>query len=307
VSITGWKVDDNSHAFGSAVALNGVTSIAPGESVIFIESATPTTTIAAFKSLWFGASPPANPQVGTYTGSGIGLGSAGDEVVLFDASGAIITGVGFGASPTGSVIGTFDNATGAGTTALPFPTLATLSFTGTNGAFLATDNKEIGSPGTIVTAAPISNWRQTFFGSASNSGDMADGADYDNDGIANLMEYALGISPTTGGGANGLAALPQGTTQESDSLLNDRMVLVFDTGSSTPSDISFTVQATDDLITWTNVATKVGSGAWTWVGGGTSHIVLVVNGARTTVKVGDVVANDASHPRRMMRLVVTSP
>ena len=39
VNLTGWKVDDNSNAFASAVVLNGVTSIAPGESVIFIETA----------------------------------------------------------------------------------------------------------------------------------------------------------------------------------------------------------------------------------------------------------------------------
>src|SRR5215471_8585991 len=35
--ITGWKMDDNSHTFGSAVGLRGVTSIAPGQSVVFVE------------------------------------------------------------------------------------------------------------------------------------------------------------------------------------------------------------------------------------------------------------------------------
>ena len=37
INITGWKMDDNSNSFGSSVALNGITSIAAGESVIFIE------------------------------------------------------------------------------------------------------------------------------------------------------------------------------------------------------------------------------------------------------------------------------
>src|SRR5262249_1879707 len=57
VDITGWKVDDDSKSFGSALALNGVTTIAPGESVIFIESDSPATIVPAFKTLWFGSNP----------------------------------------------------------------------------------------------------------------------------------------------------------------------------------------------------------------------------------------------------------
>lgn len=41
----------------------------------------------------------------------------------------------------------------------------------------------------------ISNWRQTYFGNNSNMGDGADAADFDHDGIPNLMEYALGLHP----------------------------------------------------------------------------------------------------------------
>jgi hypothetical protein len=33
VNITGWKMDDDSHSFASAVALRGASSIAPGQSV----------------------------------------------------------------------------------------------------------------------------------------------------------------------------------------------------------------------------------------------------------------------------------
>ena len=65
VDITGWKVDDNSNSFAASIALNGITSIAPGESVIFIESASPAATSAAFRTLWYGASPPACLQIGT--------------------------------------------------------------------------------------------------------------------------------------------------------------------------------------------------------------------------------------------------
>ena len=148
VDITGWKVDDSSHAFATALALNGITAIAPGESVIFIETANLATASAAFRSLWFGSNPQRVPQIGSYTGSGIGLSTSGDEVVLFDAAGNIVTGVAFGASPAAAPFGTFDNHAGAGSNAVPFPLLATLSTVGVNGAFAAPgDANELGSPG----------------------------------------------------------------------------------------------------------------------------------------------------------------
>src|SRR5262249_48567726 len=56
-NIAGWKMDDSSPNFSTAVALNGITSIAPGESVIFIELTSGHTAAgdaANFKKLWFG-------------------------------------------------------------------------------------------------------------------------------------------------------------------------------------------------------------------------------------------------------------
>lgn len=89
VDITGWKVDDNTNAFVSSVALNGITTIGAGQSVIFMETAVPATTIPQFTSAWFGSSVPAGLQIGSYTGSGLGLGTGGDAVNLFDAAGAL--------------------------------------------------------------------------------------------------------------------------------------------------------------------------------------------------------------------------
>ena len=152
-NITNWKVDDNSHAYASAVPIFGVTSIAPGESIILMEIATTNpvdlaTKAALFRSTWFGGNPPANLQIAGYSGSGVGLSGTADEVVLFDASGAIVTGVGFGLSPTTAPFATFDNKAGAGGTTLPLPSIATASVVGTNGAFAAlSDANEIGSPG----------------------------------------------------------------------------------------------------------------------------------------------------------------
>lgn len=144
LDITGWKIDDNSKSFAAALVLNGITSIAPGESVIFLEtSSTNTATIIAnFKSAWFGSNVPAGLQVGSYTGSGTGLSTSGDEVNLYDASGNPKANVAFGVATTNI---TFNNAAGLDNT-----TIATLSQVGVNDAFAAkNDANQIGSPGTI--------------------------------------------------------------------------------------------------------------------------------------------------------------
>ncbi len=148
VDITGWRVDDSSHSFASALVLSGVTSIAPGEAVIFIETSDLAGKAAAFNTLWFGANAASTPQIGSYSGSGIGLSGSGDEVTLFDAAGNLVAGVGFGASPTAAPFGTFDNHAGVGGNTLPLGATSTLSLVGVNGAFAAAgDANEVGSPG----------------------------------------------------------------------------------------------------------------------------------------------------------------
>lgn len=147
LNLTGWKMDDSSATLGSAVALNGVTNIAPGESVIFIETANLTATKATFLNTWFGANSPTNLQVGSYTGSGIGLGTGGDGVCLFDTNGTIQARVVFGAASPGPRFATFDNAAGINGTN---SNLTRLSVPRVYGAFIAVnDYNEIGSPGSI--------------------------------------------------------------------------------------------------------------------------------------------------------------
>lgn len=142
VSISGWKVDDSSNSFGSAAALQGITSIGAGESVIFIEGASTNT---VFAPNWFGANVPASLQIGRYSGSGIGLSTSGDALNIFTADGTLVTRVGFGTSPAAAPFASFDNAAGLSSNV----TLSTLSTVGLNGAFLAASGSEIGSPGSI--------------------------------------------------------------------------------------------------------------------------------------------------------------
>ena len=145
VDITGWKIDDDSASFALASALSGVTSIAPGQSAIFVDG--DATKITAFVNIWFGGTLPSGVLIGNYGGPGLGAG--GDGVNLFDASGALVTGVTFGASPSASPFATFDNAAGSAN-------VSTLSVVGVNGAFSVVDGAVtlIGSPGTIANVTP---------------------------------------------------------------------------------------------------------------------------------------------------------
>ena len=149
LNITGWKMDDNSNSFASSVALRGVTSIAAGQSVVFIEGNTGGTTdasiIASFKAAWFGTAA-TSVIFGNYGGSGVGLGATADAVNIFDSFGTVMARVDFGVSTAGV---SFDNQAG-----LNNVTLTQKSVVGVNGAFTSASGGEIGSPGTIVTAVP---------------------------------------------------------------------------------------------------------------------------------------------------------
>jgi hypothetical protein len=156
VDITGWKMDDSSYAFGSAVALNGVTSIGPGESAIFIETATPLTDIPNFRTFWGGSASLA--AIGSYTGSGVSLSSAGDGIVLFNGSGTEVTPrVSFGAATTGSSFSYQYDAIGDPTTSPN--SNAVVSAVGTLSGqvtylSVATTPQNTGSPGTAINAVP---------------------------------------------------------------------------------------------------------------------------------------------------------
>lgn len=146
VDITGWKMDDSSASFSSAVTLNGVSTILPGQSVVFVETDTPGTTLQAFKDAWFGVNVPGGFTIGSYasSGKGVGLSSGGDGVNIFDSFGNLVFGVSFGAGTTGV---TFDNADGNE------GSISQLSVVGVNGAFMSLTGSEIGSPGLIAAAA----------------------------------------------------------------------------------------------------------------------------------------------------------
>ncbi|MGV3754404.1 MAG: lamin tail domain-containing protein [Verrucomicrobiota bacterium] len=207
VDITGWKVDDSSASFASALALNGITSIAPGESVIFIETTDLATTAATFKTLWFGANPPAGLQIGSYSGGGIGLSTGGDAVNLYDGTGTVKASVTFGASPAGPSFPTFDNAAGLNNTAI-----TQLSVVGLyEAATAANDVAEIGSPGTAgrLIISEVAPW------SSGNSPVAADWFEVSNTGARTVNIEGWKVddsseSPAAALALNGISSIAPG-------------------------------------------------------------------------------------------------
>lgn len=164
ISISGWKMDDNSNLFSASVALSGITNIAAGQSVVFLEVATGTTASAvntAFSTFWFGSNAPANLVFGNYSGAGVGLGNGGDAVNIYRGDGSLVTRVDFGASSTG--LQTFDNTAGLNNTAI-----SSLSVVGTNGAFTSFNAfANVGSPGAIAAVPEAESYAMTLAGLAA--------------------------------------------------------------------------------------------------------------------------------------------
>ena len=130
----------------------------------------------------------------------------------------------------------------------------------------------------VVFQGPRDTWRASFFGTQANTGNAADLADPDGDGLANLVEYALGSHPL----APSSSSAPQAST--SGGFLHLTFNRIAD-----PS-LTYRVEASSDLT----------STAWTEVWQST--------GAANTagpVTVADSVPFDNT-PRRFLRLRVTS-
>jgi hypothetical protein len=139
VDLRGYRFDDGSITLAAAITFtNQQLTIAPGESIVFVEGMSAN----AFRS-WWGAANLRNVQIVSYAGAGLSLSSLGDVVMLWNSGAAddsdfIATEV-FAAATNGVSFG-FDPNTGI---------FGDLSEVGVNGAFIAAENGDIGSPGFI--------------------------------------------------------------------------------------------------------------------------------------------------------------
>lgn len=143
---------------------------------------------------------------------------------------------------------------------------------------------------TSITA--LQNWKNIRFGAeATNPAIAGDMMDPDGDGVSNLMEYALGEAA----GGSVVSVLPVA------SLVGGRVRLSFQ--RLAPTDVTYVVNASTDLATWTPIATFASGGvAWT----GSADVSETGSGALRSVVVEDTNALSPGG-RRFLRLSISAP
>ena len=133
---------------------------------------------------------------------------------------------------------------------------------------------------------PIDAWRFGKFtaGELSNPALSGNLADFELDGISNLMEYALNLEPKT----SAPGGLPSPTIQPSGAL-----ALSY-TRVKSATDITYVVEVSNDLIAWHSGPAY------------TSVVETIDHGTPETVKAGSLLSPGPSQ-RQFMRLKVTRP
>ncbi len=139
-----------------------------------------------------------------------------------------------------------------------------------------------------LDSAGFVRWREANF--PNHESVSTPTTDADADALPNLLEYALGCSPLSGVGNDGAAALPVAVVNSTNPVLTDRLALWMNLPEPAPTDIVYGVEASSTMApgSWTPLATKTGTGAWTWLAGGTARIVMeTAASGRLTGVVGD--------------------
>lgn len=143
VNLSGWRFNDSGGGHTDPFTIPAGVSIAPGESIVFVENLAP----PGFRLWWGAANLPSSLQIVSYSGNGLGLGANGDDLRLWDSATTDVTdtvaAANFGAAATG-ISFNYDPITGQ---------FGNLSRFGQNGVFRAGEGTDIGSPGRIVAPA----------------------------------------------------------------------------------------------------------------------------------------------------------
>jgi hypothetical protein len=154
-----------------------------------------------------------------------------------------------------------------------------------------TANRTISASFAALTASD--QWRIEHFGTYQNSGNGADLADPEGDGLANLAEYAAGTDP------NAQTAPPAA------SIIASRLALTF-TRNTAATDVTLTIRGADSPAgPWTDLARSAnGSVTAPLVGGVT--VTESTSGIVRNVEVRDLyLTSDPAHTYRFLRLQIS--
>ena len=139
---------------------------------------------------------------------------------------------------------------------------------------------------------PLPAWRFNTFGDSSDSGDGADAANPAGDGMVNLLKYAFGGNPAVADAAS---------ISPSPSVNSGQLQFSFRCDSA-HTDITYNVQASDELATWTDIASSIG-GAMTNPINGSGALISDSGSGLRTVTVTDL-QQSALGGSRFLRLKV---
>ena len=152
----------------------------------------------------------------------------------------------------------------------------------------------------VVYRNANASWRASQFGvNATNPAVAGDDADPNQNGIPNIIEYALGGDPT--GSSTGTSISPEGSRNAVSNCMQISFTRLLDR-----NDVTLTVQASESLTgTWENLAQSVNGAAFTTLISGVEVSETGTGNARAVIVCDRYPMTDSAHPRRFLRLEVT--
>jgi Domain of unknown function (DUF5060) len=137
-------------------------------------------------------------------------------------------------------------------------------------------------PISFTILSPLNAWRLANFNTAQNSGNAADSADPDHDGLINILEYAFNTDPN----------LPT-ASPISVAIVGNHLTITFKRSHPAPADLSYTPQVAADLT----------SGIWNSGPAFTSQTVTDNGDGTETVVVTDNASIDSA-PTHFLRVLI---
>jgi hypothetical protein len=147
-----------------------------------------------------------------------------------------------------------------------------------------------------IADRPFDTWRASWFtpSELSSPAISDDLADPNGNGLKNLLEFAFG-------------GLPKGISPAAPPQLHvdaGHLTLSFSRNAA-GTDLTYTVQASDSLGIWTDLATSSAGAGWSILVGGTTVSETGTGSVKSVVVTDSVLIGDPDHPRRFLRLQVT--
>ena len=170
-----------------------------------------------------------------------------------------------------------------------------LSDAGTYGVIVSNAYGTDQSAATLAVNQTFENWQKSVFTPQEITGNAAKPeSDFNQDGSPNLVDYALGKNPKTGQGGSLAIYVPTG----------GRSLQIEFQRDTRNTDISYIVEASSNLQTWTPIAQSLNGGAFVNLGGASNVIETGTGILGVTVR--DAQSLDGI-PRRFLRLKVSRP